>query len=47
MKNKNNKQVSPEKSFLINMLYHSGFNNEGIKVLSGASKEQIKKSIIK
>jgi len=47
MKNKKNKEVSPTKSFLVNVLYHAGFNKEGIKIISGASPDQIKKSIIK
>ena len=47
MKNKENKQISSTKSFLVNVLYHAGFNKEGIKIISGASSEQIKKSIIK
>ena len=47
MKNKKNKKISPEKSFLVNVLYHCGFNNEGIEFISGASKDQIKKNIVK
>ena len=47
MKNKKNKEIAPTKSFLINLLYHAGFNQEGIELISGASSEDIKKSIIK
>jgi len=47
MKNKKNKEIAPTKSFLINLLYHAGFNQEGIELISGASSEDIKKSVIK
>tara|TARA_Y100000994_G_C15697563_1_gene443899 strand:- start:2422 stop:2565 length:144 start_codon:yes stop_codon:yes gene_type:complete len=47
MKKKTKIEVSPEKSLLINMLYHCGFNNKGIEIMAGATKDQIKKSIIK
>jgi hypothetical protein len=47
MKRKKNNDISPTKSFLVNVLYHAGFNKEGIKIISGASPDQIKKSIIK
>tara|TARA_Y100001970_G_scaffold148505_1_gene182410 strand:- start:2786 stop:2929 length:144 start_codon:yes stop_codon:yes gene_type:complete len=47
MKKKKNNEISPTKSFLINVLYHAGFNKEGIKIISGASPDQIKKSVIK
>jgi len=47
MKNKKNKEITSTKSFLINLLYHVGFNQEGIKLISGASSSDIKKSIIK
>jgi len=47
MKNKKNKKVPPTKSFLINVLYHTGFNKRGIEFISGASEEDIKKNIVK
>ena len=47
MKNKKSKEIAPTKSFLINLLYHVGFNQEGIELISGASSKDIKKSIIK
>ena len=47
MKNKKNKEIAPTKSFLINLLYHVGVNQKGIELISGASLEDIKKSIIK
>ena len=47
MKNKKNREIAPTKSFLINLLYHVGFNQEGIELISGVSSEDIKKSIIK
>tara|TARA_B100000427_G_C15479138_1_gene582123 strand:+ start:1189 stop:1332 length:144 start_codon:yes stop_codon:yes gene_type:complete len=47
MKKKKNNEIPPTKSFLINVLYHAGFNKEGIKIISGASPDQIKKSVIK
>ena len=47
MKNKKSKKTPPTKSFLINVLYHVGFNQEGIELISGASSKDIKKNIIK
>ena len=47
MKNKKNKEIAPTKSFLINLLYYAGFNQEGIELISGASSKDIKKSVIK
>ena len=47
MKNKKNKEISPTKSFLINILYHVGVNQEGIELISGTASKEIKKSIIK
>ena len=47
MKNKKNKEIAPTKSFLINVLYHVGLNQEGIKLISRASSEDIKKSVVK
>jgi len=47
MKNKKNKEIAPTKSILINILYHVGFNIEGIELISGASEEDIKKNIVK
>ena len=47
MKNKKSKKIPPTKSFLINVLYHVGFNQEGIELISGASSEEIKESVVK
>jgi len=47
MKNKKSKEITSTKSFLINLLYHVGFNQEGIELISGASSKDIEKSIIK
>ena len=38
-------KIKPTKSFLINMLYHVGFNEKGIKTLANASKQDINNSI--
>ena len=46
MKNKKNKEIPPTKSLLINVLYHAGFNQEGIQLIARASAEEMKKSII-
>tara|TARA_Y100000814_G_C12292040_1_gene388803 strand:+ start:262 stop:396 length:135 start_codon:yes stop_codon:yes gene_type:complete len=40
-------RIKPTKSFLINMLYHTGFNEKGIKTLANATKKEINNSIIK
>ena len=40
-------KLKPTKRLLINMLYHIGFNEKGIKSLANASKNDIINSIIK
>ena len=40
-------EVRATKSFLINVLYHVGFNQHGIKYISGASSSDIKNSVVK
>tara|TARA_Y100000994_G_scaffold172220_1_gene141942 strand:- start:988 stop:1131 length:144 start_codon:yes stop_codon:yes gene_type:complete len=47
MKNKKSNKLSETKSLLVNMLYHVGFNKEGIENLSGVSSKDIKKYIKK
>ena len=47
MKSKENKEIASTESFVINVLYHVGLNQEGIELISGASSEDIKKSIVK
>ena len=47
MKNKKSEGITSTKSFLINLLYHVGVNQEGIELISGTSSKGIKKSIIK
>ena len=39
-------KVEPTKSFLINILYHVGFNEKGIKTLANATKKDINNSVI-
>ena len=40
-------KLNSEKVFLINILYHMGFNDKGIKALSNVSKSDIKNAILK
>ena len=40
-------KIKPTKSFLINMLYHTGFNEKAIQILANATKKDINNSIIK
>ena len=47
MKNKKSNELSVTKSLLVNMLYHVGFNKEGIENLSGVSSTDIKNYIKK
>ncbi len=39
--------LKPTKRFLINTLYHVGFNEKGIQYLANASKDDIINSVIK
>tara|TARA_B110000438_G_C15537900_1_gene531411 strand:- start:195 stop:329 length:135 start_codon:yes stop_codon:yes gene_type:complete len=40
-------KLKSTKCFLINVLYHTGFNQKGIETLANASKQDISKSVIK
>ena len=40
-------KLKPTKRLLINVLYHVGFNEKGIKHLANASKDDIINSVIK
>tara|TARA_Y100001970_G_scaffold259351_1_gene340207 strand:+ start:14660 stop:14797 length:138 start_codon:yes stop_codon:yes gene_type:complete len=44
---KDNKKIPGAKSFLINVLYHVGFNEQSIKDIASVSSADIKKHIIK
>ena len=44
---KDNKKIPGAKSFLINVLYHVGFNEQSIKDIASLSSSDIKKNIVK
>ena len=47
MKRKNNNDISPTKRFLVNVLYHAGFNKEGIKTAEEFTWKQAAEKIVK
>ena len=44
---KDNKKIPGAKSFLINVLYHVGFNEQSIKDIAFVSSSDVKKYIVK
>ena len=47
MKKNKNSDLNPYKSALVNILYHTGFNNYAIKKIAGIPLSQISKNVVK